>query len=96
MVIWSILARKDLKNIYDYIFLDSEYYAKKVSEEFLSKVDKLSTFPKMGRIVPALELPQIRELLIYSYRVIYELRKENIEILAIVHGKQDFPNTQNL
>jgi len=96
VVIWSIPARKDLKNIYDYIFLDSEYYAKKVSEEFLSKVDKLSIFPNIGRIVPELGLPQILELLIYSYRVIYELKEEKIEILAIVHGKQNFPNTHNL
>ncbi len=95
MVVWSIPARKDLKNIYDYISLDSEYYAKKVSEEFLSKIEKLSTFPNMGRIVPELELPQVRELIIYSYRIIYELREENIEILAIVHGKQDFPNTHD-
>ena len=96
MVVWSIPARKDLKSIYEYISLDSEYYAKKVSEEFLSKVDKLSTFPKMGRIVPELESPQIRELIVFSYRVIYEVKERNIEILTIVHGKQDFPNNQNL
>ena len=95
MVIWSIPARKDLKSIHDYISLDSKYYAKKVSEEFLSKVDKLSIFPKMGRIVPELELPEIRELLVFSYRIIYELKEGNIEILAIVHGKQNFPNIQD-
>ena len=92
MVIWSVPARKDLKSIHEYISLDSEYYAKKVSEEFLSKVDKLLIFPKMGRVVPELELPYVRELLIYSYRIIYELREGNIEVLAIVHGKQDFSN----
>ena len=52
MVIWSIPAKKGIKSIHEYIFLDSDFYAKKVSEEFISKVDKLLTFPKMDRIVP--------------------------------------------
>ena len=91
MVVWSLPAKKDLKSIYDYIAVDSEYYAKKVSEEFLSKADALITYPKMGRIVPELELDYIREIFIYSYRLIYEIKDEKIEILAMVHGKQDFP-----
>ena len=45
----------------------------------------------MGRIVPEIEDPNIRELIIYSYRLIYEISPNRIEILAIIHGKQDFP-----
>jgi plasmid stabilization system protein ParE len=30
MVNWSLPAKNDLKNIYDYIARDSKYYAKKV------------------------------------------------------------------
>jgi plasmid stabilization system protein ParE len=46
--------------------------------------------PRMGRIVPEIEDPNIRELIIYSYRLIYKISPKRIEILAIIHGKQDF------
>jgi len=91
MVIWSDPAKEDLKKIYDYIAGDSKYYAIKVSQEFIEKSEQLSELPKVGRIVPEIEDPNIRELIIYSYRLIYEISPNRIEILAIIHGKQDFP-----
>ncbi|MFB0555465.1 MAG: type II toxin-antitoxin system RelE/ParE family toxin [Phycisphaerae bacterium] len=74
----------------DYIAGDSKYYAIKVSQEFVEKSEQLVKLPKMGRIVPEIEDPNIRELIIYSYRVIYEISPKRVEILAIIHGKQDF------
>ena len=90
MVIWSKPARDDLKKIYDYIACDSKYYAIKVSQEFIEKSEQLADLPKMGRIVPEIEDSNIRELIIYSYRLIYEISSNRIEVLAITHGKQDF------
>jgi len=91
MVIWSNPAKNDLKKIYDYIASDSKYYAVKVSQEFIEKSEQLVELPKIGRIVPEIEDPKIRELIIYSYRLIYEISPNRIEILAVIHGKQDFP-----
>jgi plasmid stabilization system protein ParE len=42
----------------------------------------------MGRVVPELENPQVRERFIYSYRLIYELKGEEIHVLAVIHGKR--------
>jgi plasmid stabilization system protein ParE len=44
----------------------------------------------MSRMVPEIEDPNIRELIIYSYRLTYEVSSSHIEILAIVHCKQNF------
>ncbi|MEA1911824.1 MAG: type II toxin-antitoxin system RelE/ParE family toxin [Spirochaetota bacterium] len=90
MVNWSLPAKKDLKNIHDFIAYDSKVYAKKVSQEFIEKSEKLEEFPKMGRMVPELSDLNIRELIIYSYRLIYEIRPNNIEVLTIIHGRQNF------
>ena len=90
MVVWSEPAKEDLKKIFDYIADDSKYYAIKVSQEFVEKSEQLEKLPMMGRIVPELENPNIRELILYSYRLIYDISHKRIEILAIVHGKQDF------
>ncbi len=90
MVIWSIPAQYDLKKIHDYIAEDSKYYALKVSQEFVAKSEVLLDFPKMGRIVPEIGDPNIRELFVYSYRLIYEVSSNQIEILAVIHCKQNF------
>ena len=90
MVKWTTPAKRDLKGIHDYIAGDSAYYAKKVTETIISKSKMLNVFPEMGRMVPELAEPEIRELMIYSYRVIYEIKSDHVDVLAIVHEKRDF------
>lgn len=90
MVIWSIPARNDLKQIYDYIAKDSKYYATNVVENIFSKAENLDEFPEIGRVVPEIGDENVRELIIYSYRLIYEVAPNDVQILAIIHGKRDF------
>jgi len=93
MVIWSKPAKQDLRNIYDHIAFDSKFYAKKVVQDIIEKSEGLKDFPLIGRVVPELEDPDIRELMVYSYRLIYKISAGTIEILALIHGKQDFLST---
>jgi len=90
MVIWSIPARNDLRQIYEYIAKDSRYYATNVVENIVSKAENLDEFPEIGRVVPEVGDENVRELIIYSYRLIYELVSNDVQILAIIHGKRDF------
>ena len=90
MVEWTDPAKQDLKSIHDYISRDSKFYAQKVSLEIVEKSEKLDIFPELGRIVSETGDPKIRELIIYSYRLIYEIFPDKIEILALIHGKRDF------
>ena len=91
MVIWSEPARKNLKQIYDFISQDSEYYAKEVVDKIVNQSEKIAELPKMGREVPEISNENIRELIIYSYRLIYEITSSEINILALVHGRRMFP-----
>jgi toxin ParE1/3/4 len=90
MVKWSRPARMDLKQIHDYIAEDSRYYAKKVVQTIVEKTEELMVFPEIGRIVLEIDDPNIRELFVYSYRLIYEITPNGIEILAVIHGRRDF------
>lgn len=90
MVRWTRPARLDLKQIRDYIARDSRFYAEKVSLEIVEKSEILNSFPEAGRIVPEIGDPNIRELFIYSYRLIYEILPTKIEILALIHAKRNF------
>ena len=90
MVKWSVPARNDLKQIHDYIANDSKYYAQNVIQEIVAKTETLTEFPEIGRTVPEISDQNIRELIVYSYRLIYEISVAGIEILAIIHGRRDF------
>jgi plasmid stabilization system protein ParE len=67
---------------------DSPFYANQVAARLFEVGNAVPFDPKLGRIVPELHDPNVRERFVYSYRVIYELRNEAIEILAVIHGKR--------
>jgi len=87
-LIWSLEALDDIDAIADYISRDSPYHAQGVVEAILALEDSILTHPKAGRIVPELNDTQVRERFIYSYRVLYEICEQHIEVLAVIHGKR--------
>jgi len=90
MVKWSEPAKIDLRHIHDYIAINSKFYAEKVAREIVEKSEQISAFPEAGRIVPEIGDSAIREFFIYSYRLIYEIFPDAIEILALIHAKRNF------
>jgi addiction module RelE/StbE family toxin len=96
MVKWSNSAKYDLRQIYDYISKDSKIYGKKVIDDIVSRADQLNQFSNLGRKVTELHNPRVREIMIYSYRLIYEVKSdEEVEVLAIIHTKRKFILTDN-
>jgi toxin ParE1/3/4 len=49
----------------------------------------LDELPRLGKIVPELNEDAIRELSVYSYRLMYEINSNYIEVLAIIHKRRD-------
>jgi len=86
---WTEPAAADLENIRDYIAKDSRFYALRFVERVFEILEKLIVFPNSGRVVPEAEDDSIREILFYSYRIMYRVRGERIVILAIIHGARD-------
>ncbi len=87
---WTQPAIDDLRAIRDYIARDSQYYAEKVVDEAFDKADKLSEWPEMGRRVPEENDPAIRELIHYSYRIIYQIFPGHVDILTVLHGRREY------
>lgn len=48
-------------------------------------------FPRAGRKVPEYDDEDVREVIVYSDRVIYRLTDNDIVIAAIIHGKRMLP-----
>lgn len=85
---WSPEAVEDLEAIYNFIARDSIYYAKSVITQILDSVQSLKDFPKIGRIVPEINRDEIRERLVFNYRIIYQIKEQTVIILAIVHSSR--------
>jgi plasmid stabilization system protein ParE len=87
-VIWSQEALDDIDAIAAYIARDSLAHARRFVSQVLDLGDLILTQPEMGRIVPELRQERVREHFIYSYRIVYEIRDEDIHVLAVIHGKR--------
>jgi plasmid stabilization system protein ParE len=48
----------------------------------------LGEFPFSGRKVPEYDDESIRELIAYSYRIIYVADEDSVVIAAVIHGKR--------
>jgi toxin ParE1/3/4 len=59
-----------------------------VVKKVVHQTKLLSRFPRSGRKVPEFDNENIRELLVYSYRVIYRLEETEVVIAAVIHGKR--------
>ena len=88
MVKWTAHAKAQLRHIHDYIAQDSPLYAKRASEELVQKTIGLDEFPHKGYKVPELNEEAVRELGLYSYRIIYEIKSDRIEVLAVIHKRR--------
>ena len=93
---WTQPAYDDLRAIRDYIARDSHYYAQKVVDEAFDKTDRLADWPEMGRQVPEENDPTIRELIHYSYRIIYQIMETQVDILTVIHGRQEYKNQETI
>jgi plasmid stabilization system protein ParE len=88
-VIWSIPALKELSTIRRYISQKtSPESATRVTAEITDATERLGNFPDSGRIVPEYSRPDLRELIVPPYRVIYRRSYQAAEIAHIVHTRR--------
>jgi len=85
-LIWSPSAIGDLADICAYIGRDSEYYARLFAQRVVAATEALVQFPEIGRIVPEFGRHDLRELLFQKYRIVYRVKRDEVQIAAVVHG----------
>ena len=90
-LIWSPQSLRDLESIRDYVATDSPLYAALVVERILQSVERLTSFPESGRVVPERNDPQLREVIVSPYRVVYRLRPGVAEIATVFRASRMFP-----
>jgi toxin ParE1/3/4 len=92
-IILSPRAIQDLQEIVRYISFDNPVRAESFGRELIAKTKTLASFPEIGRVVPEFGDPDTRELIYYSYRIVYRVRREKqvIEVSRFWHGARGSP-----
>lgn len=90
VIIWSNPAREDLRLIHQYIAHDSNRYATLVIQDIIDKTQALLELPRLGRAVPEIGEENVREISMYSYRIMYELSGITIYIHGVIHKRRHF------
>lgn len=86
---WAYEATTDLEALAEYIARDSAFYASAFVREIRDASRLLNEFSERGCIVPELGNPNIRELFIREYRLIYSIKESRVVIIGLIHGKRD-------
>jgi plasmid stabilization system protein ParE len=92
-IIWSATAREDLSSIAAYVAQDNFSRAEPYCLELIEFAESAGDFPRLGRIVPELEDPNVREIIKPPYRIIYEIFPDQPRpvIMRVWHGARGTP-----
>ena len=85
---WTINAISHLGNIYEYIGLNSPTYAKRTVDKITRRSEQIADQPYSWRKVPEYDAKDIRELIEKPYRIIYRIKPDQIDVVAVIHGAQ--------
>lgn len=87
-VIWSQESLNQLIEIEIFIAKDGSDRAAKFINKLINRGERVKDYPYKGRIVPEFSLNEIREVFEKTYRIVYKISKDQIEILTVFEGHQ--------
>ena len=83
---WTRRARLDLLEIGDFIARDKPGAAAMWVGKILNAVERTAFLPTSGRIVSKIDRNDIREVILDSYRIVYQERDHQIVVLTVFEG----------
>jgi toxin ParE1/3/4 len=89
---WTDRALANLEEIGDYIARDNPIAAQRWVLKLVSAAEKMASAPRAGRRVPEFGRDDLRETFLRSYRIVYRVLEQGIEILTVFEGHQQMPD----
>ncbi len=88
-IFWNIAAQRKLREIMDYISIDSPSAAIKYGQEIFNRTNQLLEFPEAGMVFQATGHRVVRKIVIGKTKSIYyRVQKSKIYILSIHDNRQ--------
>ena len=85
-VIWTREALGKLNEIEEFIGTDNPERAEAFINYLIEHAESIAQNPKIGRTFPEILNPQIREIIVEKYRIVYRIKEEKIVILTVFEG----------
>jgi toxin ParE1/3/4 len=86
-ILWTRESVHRLAELEEFIAKDSAERAVKFVDSIIAHAEELLPGePRIGRIVPEISNPALRELLYKKYRIVYRINRNNVEILTVFEG----------
>ena len=92
---WTDTAQAHLDAIHAYIAQDSAEYANRTIDRLTRRSQQIADFPLSGRRVPEYDMDQVREVIETPYRIIYHIKPDQIDILAVIHESMNILRSGN-
>jgi plasmid stabilization system protein ParE len=86
---WTETACGHLEAIRAYIAVDSPTYALRMVDRLTRRSIQIAEAPCSGRRVPEYERDDIREMIEGPYRIIYLVKSDGVDVIAVIHGARD-------
>ena len=83
---WTNTAEGHLDAIFNYIAQDSPAYARHMVDRITRRSQQIAEYPFSGRRVSEYDFNQIREVIEGPYRIIYHIKSDQVDVLAVIHG----------
>jgi toxin ParE1/3/4 len=86
------VAEEDLDEIVTYVALDDLQAASKLADRFEAHLERLSSFPRLGRIPRDSDLREAgyRYVIIGDCLTFYAVEKRTVVVHRILHGRRDY------
>lgn len=86
---WTTTALRDLAALHEYIALDNVDAAIATTETMVNGIQTLARHPEMGRKG---RISGTCELVFAPFIAVYRVRRERVELVAIIHGSRKWPD----
>lgn len=90
---WTKTAARDMVHVKEFKAKESAVFA----DEFVDRVferleNQILPFPQSGQVVSEYGRDDINEIIVYSFRVVYQILPDQILVLTVIHGANPLPN----
>ena len=92
IVYWTKSAKKDLREIIDYIANDNKKNALDILNRITQKASELKQMPFHCRILPELQdlnIETYRELIINPWRTVFKVNNTEVNVIAVLDGRRN-------